>query len=82
MIKIVAISLLALSMSSCATYKASTRDVDRCEYAVVNPETGTIKEAIDANYKNWHINKPHCDKQFDQLGIEDENKKLFPILGL
>jgi len=39
---------------------------------MVDPEIGTVKEAIDANYKNWHVNAPHCDDQFDTLDIEEK----------
>ena len=69
--KIVAIFVLSLFTTSCISfYTSSTRDVDRCVIAAVNPKVGTVKDAIDANYENWVVNIPHCNDQFDTLDIE------------
>lgn len=70
MIKIVVICLSMSFISSCSTYEAIERDVDRCIYSMVDPDKGTVKGAIDANLQNWYVNSPHCNAQFDQLGIK------------
>ena len=80
MMNFVVIALLLISTSSCTTYTAAARDVERCHYAIADPHTGTYKEAIDANRENYFVNKPHCDEQFDQLGIDKPTvwEKMFP----
>jgi len=70
MTKNVVIVSLVIFISSCSFYGSNTRDVDRCVYAIANPITGTVNDAVFANEVNFKVNKPHCDDQFDQLGIE------------
>lgn len=71
MIKNVVICLfLTFILSSCTTYSSSYRDADRCTYAMVNPDRGSIKEAIAANSDNWYVNAPDCERIQDDLGIK------------
>lgn len=70
MIKNVVIVSLMIFISSCSFYGATTRDVDRCIYALADPNNGTVEEAVFANEVNYKVNKLHCDDQFDQLDIE------------
>jgi len=69
MIKNEVILSLVIFISSCSFYSAATRDADRCIYAIADPDKGTVAEAVFANEVNFKVNKPHCDDQFDQLGI-------------
>ena len=80
MMKFVAIALLLIFTSSCETYRSGTRDVERCHYSIADPNTGTYKDAIDANRENYFVNKPHWDEQFDQLGIDRPTiwERMFP----
>ena len=79
MIKIALISLFVILLSSC-TYTPSTTArssiiTESCDIEVVNPDTGTIRELIEANEDNYYKNKPICDKKFEQIRKYDDNTK-------
>lgn len=71
MIKIALISSLVILLSSCSYTPSTTARsaiiTEPCAIAVVSPETGTVKEVIEANEDNYYINKPICDKKFEQI---------------
>jgi hypothetical protein len=66
-------------LSSC-TYTPSTTArssiiTEPCEIATVSPENGTVRELIEANEENYLINKPICDKKFEQINKYDDVNK-------
>lgn len=78
--KNVVISLFVILLLSSCTYIPSTTArssiiTDPCEIAIVDPETGTIKQVIEANEDNYYKNKPICDKKFEQINKYDDNNK-------
>jgi len=82
MIKTAAISLLAIFLASSCSYTPSTTarsDIitEECYIAVVDPETGTCIEVIDANEENWKVNKPICKEKFIQINKYDESKEAW-----
>ena len=68
--KLVVIVSLVIFTSSCTWYGATTRDIDRCIYSTADPNSGTVEQAVRANAENYFVNKPHCNDQFNQLGIK------------
>ena len=70
MMKLVVVCLFATLLSSCAWYGSVDRGdylLIPCAYALADPNSGTVKEAIEANEENWFINQPECDAKFDEL---------------
>ena len=83
--KNVVISLFAMLLLSSCSYTPSTTArssiiTEPCEIATVDPQTGTIKEVIEANEDNFYKNKPICDKKFEQINKYDDNKKPWYII--
>ena len=73
MMKLVGICLLVTSLSSCISfYDSAYRDADRCTYTMIDPSSkdpGSLRKAIEANEENWKVNKPDCDRIFEDLGL-------------
>ena len=70
MIKIVLISLFVTLSSSCSGPKSTVRSniiTEQCECSAVDPEVGTVRQALEANEENWFINNPACARQAEQL---------------
>ena len=79
MTKIALISLLVILLSSCSytpsTTARSSIITEPCTISVVSPENGTVRELIEANEENYYINKPICDKKFEQINKYDDVNK-------
>ena len=70
MIKIVLICLSVTLLSSCiSVYDNSLRDSNRCVISAVDPKTGTLKQAIEANEENYKVNIPDCNRIFNNLDL-------------
>lgn len=79
MMKSVLISLFVILLSSCSYTPSTTARSDiitePCHIEAVDPNTGTVKDAIEANEDNWYIYKPICTEKFKQINKYDESKK-------
>lgn len=79
MMRIALISLLVILLSSCSytpsTTARSSIITEPCTIAVVSPDTGTVRQLIEANEENYYINKPICDQKFEQINKYDDVNK-------